>query len=229
MLSLVLMVAAEAVLLGVVLLKREPKLLLPAVVFFLPIEVFEVLAFESAGEDGGLGLIGGFLNPGQNLMVVTVLTGVVRYRHEPAKLFPNSSMIVPFAALLLVMLVGVGWSDSLIPINGILYLPVYIAFIFVAPVFIEDRRDVERIVGAFLIAAGLLALLAVVQRGVGVFAWREVLVFSDGVSYRANATFGDPNILARFISISLALAGGLILATGPRSGLWADDGDRRSR
>jgi O-antigen ligase len=212
MLFFALILAFEALLLGGVLLRREPKLLLPAVVFFLPVEVFEVLAFE----DGGSSIAGGFLNPGQDLMMVTVLVGVFRFRHEPARLIPNSSMIVPLGALLIVMLAGVGWSDSLVPVNGILILPLYVAFIFVAPAFIEDRGDVERIIGAFLIAAGLLALLAAAQRGAGIFAWRDVLVFSDGVSYRANATFGDPNILARFIAMSLALAGGLILATGAR-------------
>ena len=216
MLAFFLIVITEAVLLGVIVLRREPKLLVPAVILFLPIEIFEVILFESAGDEGGPGIIAGFLNPGQNLMLVTILVGVVRYRHEPARLFPNSALVVPLVALLAVMLVGVAWSDSLIPINGVLILPVYVAFIFVAPAFIEDRRDIERILGAFLVAATIVAVLAIVQRGTGFFAWRESLLLSDGVSYRANATFGDPNILARFLAVSLTLAGGLILATGAR-------------
>ena len=219
MLSFLLILLAELVLLGAIVLRREPKLLLPAVVLFLPIEILEVVAFDSAGEGSGggaLAIIRGFMNPGQNLMMVTVLVGVYRFRHEPARLFPNSSMIVPMVAVAALMMLGVAWSDSLIPINGILILPLYVAFMFVAPCFIEDRHDVERVTGALIVAAGLMAFIAIVQRGTGFFAWRETLLAADGVSYRSNATFGDPNILARLLAITMALAGGLILVTGPR-------------
>jgi O-antigen ligase len=109
----------------------------------------------------------------------------------------------------------VGWSDNPTrPSNSVLILPLYLGFVLTAPALIEDRRDVERIVGAFLLAATLLSLVAIAQRVTGVFNWREILV-SGGV-YRSNATFSDPNMLARFLAVSMGLASGLLLATGPR-------------
>jgi O-antigen ligase len=59
-------------------------------------------------------------------------------------------------------------------------------------------------------------LIAIAQRLLGVFNWRGVLIQSDAYSYRSNATFADPNILARFLALSMALAAGMVLATGPR-------------
>ncbi|MGH2609066.1 MAG: O-antigen ligase family protein, partial [Tepidiformaceae bacterium] len=82
--------------------------------------------------------------------------------------------------------------------------------------FIEDRRDIERIVGAMLALAALLAVIAIAQRLLGVFNWRGILVQSDDYSYRSNATFADPNNLARYFAITLSLAAALILTTGPR-------------
>ena len=59
-------------------------------------------------------------------------------------------------------------------------------------------------------------LLAIAQRLGGVFQWRGILIQSDGYSYRSNATFSDPNNLARYFALTMSLAVGLILATGPR-------------
>lgn len=211
--EIALLMAAQAVLLGAVVVLREPKLLIPCVVLGLPIEVFEALVLGSGG--GAMGAIGSLLNPGQAAMIATVLVVVVRERHTPWRLLPNSGMVLPITVLFLVMWLGVAWSDNpLRPNNSVLILPLYLAFAFCAPRLIEDRRDVERIVGAFLLGAALLAMLALGQRVLGIFTWRSNL-FSGGV-YRSNATFSDPNLLARYLGISMALAAGLMLATGPR-------------
>ena len=149
-------------------------------------------------------------------MLATIVIGVFRLRHNPSRLIPNSMMVVPLVALLLVVFLGVAWSDTQSPSNAVLIMPMYVAFVFVAPSLIEDRRDLERIVAAFLLATMGLAVVAFAQRLGGVFQWRSILVQSDDYSYRANAVFADPNNLARFLAISIALAAGLILSTGPR-------------
>lgn len=200
----------ELLLLGAIIISRRPKLLVPAVVALLPIEFFGALLHEQ-----GAVLAGSLANPGKLLMAATVLTVAYRERHDLSRLFPPSSLVVPLLALLAVMILAVSWADALVPPNAVIILPLYVAFVFAAPTLIEDRRDVERILGAFLLAAVVLALLAIGQRA-GFFNWREALVRATGSGYRSNATFADPNILARFLAIALTLAGGLVLATGPR-------------
>ncbi|GAB4337219.1 MAG: hypothetical protein Kow0010_25280 [Dehalococcoidia bacterium] len=200
----------ESLLLAAILLSRRPKLLVPAVVALLPVEFAGALLYEQGAE-----LVGSLANPGKLLMAATVLVVAYRERHDLSRLFPSSRLVVPLLALLVVMVLAVTWSDRLVPPNAVVILPLYVAFVFAAPALIEDRCDVERILGAFLLATIVLALLAIGQRG-GVFTWREALVRADGTGYRSNATFADPNILARFLAISLALAGGLVLVTGPR-------------
>ena len=210
------LIALDAALIGGVLVLKNPKWLVPLVVLGLPIEYFGTQTLGSLGEGGAGGVVRALLNPGKAAMVALIIIGMVRFRHEPRRLFPDSSVLVPVVGLLAVMLLGIFWSDSLRPANSVLIMPMYVAFLFVAPAFIEDRRDVERIIGAFLLAAAALAVVAIAQRVLGVFNWREILIQSDDVSYRSNATFADPNNFARYLVISMTLATALVLATGPR-------------
>ena len=208
--------AAQCILLVAVVILREPKLLIPAVVLGLPMEYLETETFQSLGSSGIQGAARSLLNPGQAAMVATVIVAIVRNRHNLGRLFPDSSLLLPLTLLATVQFIGVAWSDSLKPSNSVLILPLYIGFIFAAPSLIENRRDLERIVGAFFLAAGLLAALAAAQRIFGIFNWREILIHSDEFSYRSNATFADPNNLARFLALAMSLGAGVILATGPR-------------
>lgn len=217
MLFVALLIVVEAAALCALILLREPKLLIPAVVIGLPIEYFGAQALGILPESGVAGAIRALLNPGKAAILATLVVAAVRVRHNPARLFPDSAVLVPVVALLAVVVLGVGWSDfPTSPENSILIMPMYVAFVFVAPSLIEDRRDIERIVGAFLLVAAMLAVLAIAQRLLGVFNWRSILVQSDDYSYRSNATFADPNNLARFFAISMSLAVGLLLTTGPR-------------
>ncbi len=214
--QLVLIVLIEAAMFAAIIILREPKLLIPAVVLGLPIEYPETRYLGAFGTSIVGEALRALLNPGKAAMVVTVVMGLLRYRHAPWKVIPNSSMIVPLFGLAGVVFLGVLWSDTLRPANSVAILPLYVAFVLVAPSFIENRRDVERIIGAFLIMASLLALTAIAQRVLHVFNWRAILVQSDDYSYRSNAVFADPNNLARFFAITLSLSAGLVLATGPR-------------
>ncbi len=208
--------AVQLMLLAAVVVLREPKLLIPAVVLGLPMEYLETETIHSLGASGIQGAVRSLLNPGQAAMAATVVVAIVRNRHNLGKLFPDSALLLPLVLLAAIQVIGVAWSDSLRPPNSVLILPLYIGFIFAAPSFIEDRRDLERIVGAFFLAAGLLAALAAAQRLFGVFNWRGILIQSDAFSYRSNATFADPNNLARFLAVAMSLAAGVILTTGPR-------------
>ena len=210
----VVVFVAVALLLAIVVFK-EPNLLIPAVILGLPIEYFATVTVDDLGGGGAGGAVRALLVPGKAAMLAVVVVGFVRWRNQPGKLLPDSGVLLPVLALAGVTIVGLGWADYEIPPNAILILPMYCAFVFVAPSFIDGRRDLERIWGAMFIIAIFLSALAVVQR-LGVFNWREVLIQSDEVSYRANATFGDPNILARYLAITIPLAVGLILVTGPR-------------
>ena len=212
--------AAQIALLIAVVVLREPKLLIPCVVLGLPIEYVETRMLDYLGESGQSGVYGAIrslMNPGQAAMAATIVVGAIRLRHTPMRLIPDSGVILPLVALFAVIFLGVAWSDTPTrPANSTLILLLYLGFIFVAPTLIEDRKDVERIIGAFLLAAAVLAMLAIAQRIIGVFNWRAILVQSDDYSYRSNATFADPNNLARYLSIAMSLAAGLVLATGPR-------------
>ena len=220
MLEVGVIFAAQIALLVAVAVLREPKLLIPCVVLGLPIEYVETRALDYLGESGQSGLYGAIrslMNPGQAAMAATVVIGAFRLRHNPSRLIPDSGVILPVVALFSVLFLGVAWSDTPTrPANSVLILLLYLGFIFVAPTLIEDRRDLERIVGALLLAATAVAMVAVAQRVLGVFNWRAILVQSDDYSYRSNATFADPNNLARYLAICMSLATGLVLATGPR-------------
>lgn len=217
MLELAVLFAAQAALLAAIVILREPKLLIPCVVLGLPMEYLETQAPDFLGGSGLAGAVRSLLNPGQAAMAATVVVGVVRLRQNPGRLVPGSALLIPLGALFAVQALGVWWSDTPTqPPNSVMILPLYAGFVMVAPSLIEDRRDVERIIGAFLVAALALAVIAIAQRVLGVFNWRAILVQSDDYSYRANATFADPNNLARFLAISMALAAGSVLVLGPR-------------
>ncbi len=209
-------VALQAMLLAAVVILREPKLLIPCVILGLPFEYASAQTVGSLGESGTGGAVRTLLNPGKAAILATVFVAVFRARHNPRMLIPNSGIILPLTALLVVVFLGVAWADSLMPSNGVLIMPMYVAFVWAAPSLIENRQDLERIALAFLAAAAILSVVAIAQRAFGVFQWRSILVQSDAYSYRSNAFFADPNNLARFLAITMALATGLILATGPR-------------
>ncbi len=214
MLEFGVIVVLQGALLAAVVLLREPKLLIPCVVLGLPFEYISTEAVGYLGEGGASGAVRAFLNPGKAAMLAVIGLGIWRARYEPGRLFPNSSILLPIVAITAVAVLAVGWSDTQRPNNSILILPIYVAFVFVAPMFIEDRRDIERIVVAFFASAVILSLMALAQRYVAPLQWRDML-FSGGV-YRSNATFADPNNFARFLAITVALAVGMILATGAR-------------
>ncbi len=216
MLVLAILIAAECALLVALVLLRDPKYLILAVVIGLPIEVLQTQALSTLGQSGILGAIRTLLNPGRAAILATIGMAMVRARFDPRRLFPDSMVLLPITALLAFMCLGVLWSDTLRPANEILILPMYIAFVFTAPSLIDDRKDLDRILGAFLVIATVLSLLAIAQRLTGIFQWRQILIQSDNYSYRSNATFADPNHLARYLVISMSLAVGLILSTGPR-------------
>jgi O-antigen ligase len=220
MLEIAVIFAAQIALLIAVVVLRDPKLLIPCVIIGLPVEYIETRMLEhlgTSGESGLRGAIRSLMNPGQAAMAATVVVGIFRLRHNPSRLIPDSGVILPVVALFAVLVLGVAWSDTPTrPANSVLVLFLYLGFIFVAPTLIENRRDIERIVGALLAVAVILAMIAVAQRILGVWNWRTVLVQSDEYSYRSNATFGDPNNLARYLAITLSLAAALVLSTGPR-------------
>jgi hypothetical protein len=209
-------IAVQLALLVAVVVLREPKLLIPCVVIGLPFEYASTQALSSLGEGGAGGIIRTLLNPGKAAMLATIGVALVRSRHNPRVLIPDSNVILPLTVLLVVVFLGVGWSDSQRITNGVLIMPMYVAFVWVAPSLIENKQDLERIVLAFFVAAIGLSVVAIAQRVLGVFQWRSILIQSDDYSYRSNAFFADPNNLARFLAISIALAAGVILTTGPR-------------
>jgi putative inorganic carbon (hco3(-)) transporter len=221
MLFLIALVAIDAAIVVAAVVLRNPKILIPAVVIGLPVEYFGTETVGVLGEGGIGGAVRALLNPGKFAMLLTIVLVVLRHRHEPRRIFPDSAILLPIVALTALTVLGVFWSDSLIPPNSVAIMPMYVAFVFAAPALVEDRKDAERIIGAFLFMAAALGALAVAQRLFGVFNWREILIQSDETSYRSNATFADPNLLARYLSISLALGVGMILALGPRrSTVW---------
>ncbi len=214
--QLAVIAAVEVAVLIAVVILREPKLLILCVVLGLPFEYAGEKLLPALGSTGFSGAARALLNPGKAAMLATICVGVVQFRHEPRRLIPNSRTVVPVFAFLCLALLGVAWSDSLKPNNTELIMPMYVAFAFVAPNYIKDRRDVEWLIGAFLVTTIALSCIAIAQRWGHVFNWRAILIDSDGYTYRSNATFSDPNIMARYFAMSMSLAGALILATGPR-------------
>ena len=214
-LDLALVVFVQAALLVAVVILREPKLLIPAVVIGLPIEYLQTQTVDTLGESGIGGAIRAMLNPGKAAMAATVVIALWRARYAPRRLLPPSRVLLPALVILFLSVVGLAWSDLQRPNNAVLILVLYVAFVFAAPSLIEDRRDLERILAAFFLAAIGLSLLAVAQRLLGVFQWRAILIQSDAYSYRANATFADPNNLARYLAITMALAAASQLPSCP--------------
>jgi hypothetical protein len=66
-------------------------------------------------------------------MAATVVIGALRLRHNPARLIPDSAVVLPVVALFAVLVLGVAWSDTPTrPANSVLILFLYVAFLFVA-------------------------------------------------------------------------------------------------
>ena len=188
-----ILLAAELCLAVAIIILRDPKLLIPAVIIGLPIEVIESELVARVGTTGVAGMARALANPGQLAMLAVIVVAIVRKRHDIRSLIPDSSLLVPLGAFFLLVFLSVTWSDSLRPNNSVLILPVYLGFVVTAPSLIEDRRDLERILGTFLLVAAALGVIAIAQRLFGVFNWRGILIQSDDYSYRSNATFADPN------------------------------------
>jgi O-antigen ligase len=216
MAELGIILVIEGLLLGAVIILREPKLLVPCVVLMLPFEYLQTQTLDTLGKGGTGGMIRTMLNPGKAAMAAAVIAAAWRYRYEPGRLIPNSSIIVPVFLLAGVVTLAAAWSYTQRPDNTVSILPLYVAFVCAAPSLIDNRQDIERIAGALLIAAIMVSLVAIAQRALGLFEWRAYLINSDDFDYRSNATFADPNNLARFLNMALVLAAGLILVTGPR-------------
>lgn len=215
MLEVVATIALAGAFFAIAAVVRDPKWLLPAVVAGLPIEYFTTQAVDTLGTGGTTGAIRALLNPGKAAMLAVILVALWRCRRTPHRLVPDSAILLPVVAFLVLVLTGLLWSDSLRPPNLVLILPMYVAFLFAAPSLVESRRDVERILVTFLVVAIFLSLLGIAQRAAGVFNWRDILIAADGVSYRSNATFSDPNHLARYLAATMCLAVALILVRGP--------------
>src|SRR5258706_450313 len=130
MLLTAIFISIDCGLLVAVILLREPKLLIPLVVLGLPVEYFGTETLGTLGESGVSGAIRALLNPGKAAMLAAILFAVVRFRHDPRRLFPNSGVLLPIVALLAVFALGVLWSDSLKAPNSVLILPMYVAFVF---------------------------------------------------------------------------------------------------
>lgn len=96
------------------------------------------------------------------------------------------------------------WSEGTLFVAALL---VYLGFfVFVADAVIDARG--LAMVGASVVASGAaISVVAIVQRVGHFYIWREGMLDVLG---RANATFSDPNILARFLDISLAVLLGLV-------------------
>ncbi len=211
-----IILVVEAVLLAAVLVFREPKLLIPCAIVFLPFEYLQTEMLGTLGKGGAGGVIRTMLNPGKAAMAATVVVGAWRHRHQPARLFPDSTVVIPVVALAAIVILGVAWSHTQRPDNMAAILPLYVAFTLVAPSLIEDRKDLERIVVAFLVMGISLSLIAIAQRTLGVFEWRPYLIESQQYAYRSSATMADPNNLARVLNLVMALASGLVLVLGAR-------------
>jgi O-antigen ligase len=214
--DLALVALVQVAFLVAVVILREPKLLIPAVVVGLPFEYVSTQAVGALGEGGVAGAVRAMLNPGKAAMAATIVVVLWRARYDPRRLLPRSGVLLPALVIGFIAFVGLAWSNLQRPDNTTLSLAMYVGFVFAAPSLIENRRDLERILAAFLIAAIGLSLLAIAQQFVGVFQWRSVLVEVDDFGYRSNATFADPNNLARFLAVAMALAVAGILALGPR-------------
>jgi putative inorganic carbon (hco3(-)) transporter len=95
------------------------------------------------------------------------------------------------------------WPEGLLLVGA---LVAYVGFfVFVADAILDWRG--LAIVGASVVgSAAAISVLAIVQRIGDFYVWREGVLDVLG---RANATFGDPNILARFLDFALAVALGL--------------------
>lgn len=214
MFELAVIFAVQCAVLAAVVVLRDPKLLVVAVVLGLPLELLETRVFDTLSDGSLPEILRSLLNPGQVAMVAAVGVAAVRLRHQPARLIPNSALVLPVAVLFGLHFIGVAWSDSLVPGKSVLVLVLYGAFIVAAPTLIENRRDLERIVAALLAVAIFLSLVAVAQRLLDVFTWHAVL--GQTGTYRSNATFTDPNNFARFLAVVIPLAVALVLVTGPR-------------
>jgi O-antigen ligase len=76
----------------------------------------------------------------------------------------------------------------------------YAGFAVFVAMTIRDRFAISIVAFGLLVSAAVIACLAIALEVSGVYLWREGVL---NVLGRANATFGDPNILARFLLIAL--------------------------
>jgi hypothetical protein len=101
-------------------------------------------------------------------------------------------LVVPLLSFL-----ATRWPDGLLATLAPIY---YAGFsIFVARA-ISDRAGLAKVGVAMLISGGVIAVIAMAQEVGDFYLWREGLLNVVG---RANTTFSDPNITARFLILAL--------------------------
>jgi O-antigen ligase len=169
-------------------IEHPAELLLVGIVLTLPLEISKTLFPIQQLEIARL------------LMLPAVVIGVAAVARG-ARPIPRPLVLGVLAVLAVNTLsfLATRWADgTLLAAAPIAYA---LVAVFVA-VTVRERRTILVVGLAVLISTGYVAVIAAAQSVFGFYLWREGVLDVLG---RANATFGDPNIAARFVSFGVVV------------------------
>ncbi len=173
--------------------ERLPEWLLVAIILSLPLQASKTLFPIQQLEISRL------------LMGVAFVWVIIRGRERG---WPFSkALTLSIGAMLAVLaasFIATRWPDGLLLVLAPTF---YTAFAIFVAMVIRDRFALGLVGVAVVVSGALIACLAILLEVAGVYLWREGVLSVLG---RANATFGDPNILARFLVIALITLLGLV-------------------
>ena len=131
------------------------------------------------------------------LALLTFVAQIVLERREVR--LPSTTAMAALAAFLVYAAVSAALSTSAQGIKTVLAMVAYMAMMLTVFNWTRTSGDHRRVWTALAISAIVLAVVGLVLHMTGSYIWNA----PDKGILRVNATFGDPNIFARFLGIAI--------------------------
>lgn len=187
-----------------VLLAR-PAWLVPLVIATLPLEVSKVFIPLLRAESPWGGYDVSLLDASRLITLVAIATWLLQGLARRRLSVPRNSLVALAFLLLALGVSSLVWTPD--PARGAvenLRLGFNVTAFLAVSHFVRDRRRLETALAALVASGAVVAVIALVQATTGLGLW--VTQLAGTAARRANATFFDPNSLAMFLNVVLALS-----------------------
>lgn len=198
-------IALAPLLAGVALvLFARPGLLVPLIIVTLPLEVSKIFIPVLRSPTPWAGYEMSLLDLSRLITLIAIAAwGLHGLLHRQLTV-PRNPLTALALLLLALGLLSLAWTPDLPRgLSESLRLLFNVLTFLAVCHFVRTRRRLDQAIGALIGSGAVVALLALLQWSTGLGAWVTQLA---GELRRANATFADPNALAMFMNLVLALS-----------------------